>query len=107
MSASFVYCTAASREDALRIGRVLVDERLAACVNVFDGMTSVYRWEGAVEEANEAVLIAKTQTVRVARVIERVKSLHEYSCPCVVSWEIGAGNADYLKWIVDETGGTG
>lgn len=103
MSASIVYSTTGSRDDALRIGRTLVEEQLAACANVFDNMTSVYRWEGRIADDSEAVLIAKTRTELVPAVIERVKELHSYSCPCVVSWPIESGNNEYLRWIADET----
>lgn len=103
MSASVVYITAANKDEAIRIGRALVEERLAACANVLDGMTSLYHWEGKLQEDHEAVLIAKTGEDLVERLIERVKSLHGYSCPCVVSWPIQAGNQAYLHWIHDET----
>jgi periplasmic divalent cation tolerance protein len=103
MTAAIAYVTAASKDDALRIARTLVDERLAACGNVLDGMTSVYRWQGAIETAHEAVLIVKTRAELIPRVIERVRELHTYQCPCVVSWPIVAGNPDYLQWIADET----
>lgn len=103
MSASFLYITAPNRDDALRIGRTLVEERLVACVNVLDGMRSVYRWQGKVEEAQEAVLIAKTRSELVEQVTARVQELHTYDCPCVVSWNLEAGNPAYLDWIRDET----
>jgi periplasmic divalent cation tolerance protein len=100
---SFVYVTAADRDDALKIGRVLVEERLAACVNVIEGMSSVYHWQNAIEESHAAVLIAKTRTSLVPNVIERVKSLHSDTCPCVVSWPLQDGNPDYLQWLAAET----
>ncbi|MFQ5730883.1 MAG: divalent-cation tolerance protein CutA [Planctomycetaceae bacterium] len=103
MTAAIVYVTASNKDEALRIGRALVEERLAACVNVIDGMTSVYHWEGNIEESAEALMIAKTQPELVETLIERVKSLHSYSCPCVVSWPIETGNPAYLDWIRDET----
>ena len=103
MTAVFVYMTATDREEALRIGRVLVDERLAACVNVLDNMTSVYRWEGQVRQEGEAVLVGKTRAELVDALTERVRALHSYDCPCVVSWPIAAGNPAYLNWIRDET----
>ncbi|MEX0702001.1 MAG: divalent-cation tolerance protein CutA [Planctomycetales bacterium] len=104
MSASFVYITAASREQALALGRTLVEERLAACVNLLEGMTSVYRWQGKVEEAGETVLIAKTRTELVDALATRVRELHDYECPCVAAWPIVAGNAEYLRWIEEESG---
>ena len=100
---SLVYVTFASRDDALRLGRVVVEERLAACANVFDGMTSVYRWEGTVREDQEVVLILKTRTELVGSLTERVRQLHSYDCPCVVSWRVEWGNLDYLRWIENET----
>jgi len=103
MDVSFVYITAGDKDEALRVGRALVEERLAACVNVFDGMTSAYHWEGQIEESQEAVLIAKTRTELVERLTERVQAVHSYSCPCVVSWPLAGGHADYLQWIHDET----
>jgi len=104
MATWFVYITAKDKDQALAIGRTLVEEQLAACINVLDGMTSVYRWEGAVEQASEAVLIVKTAEPQLPKVIERVKALHTYSCPCVAAWPIGIGNPQYLEWIERETG---
>lgn len=100
---SLVYITAGDKTEALRIGRKLVEERLCACVNVLDGMTSVYHWQGAIEESNEAVLIAKTRIDLVEPLTVRVKELHSYSCPCVIAWPLHAGNADYVQWLHDET----
>lgn len=102
-SLSFVYITAGDKAEALKIGRVLVEERLAACANVFDGMSSVYHWEGEIEESAEAVLIAKTRTSYVDAVVARVQQLHSYSCPCVVSWPLENGNPAYRRWLIDET----
>ncbi|PWC33146.1 divalent-cation tolerance protein CutA [Azospirillum sp. TSO35-2] len=97
------YITAASRDEALRIGRTLVEERLAACANVLDGMTSVYRWNGVVEQADEAVLIAKTRAGLFDRLTARVRELHSYDVPCVVELAIGRGNPAYLDWLRDGT----
>ncbi len=101
----FAYITAGSRDEALRIGRRLVEERLAACVNILDGMTSVYRWEGAVEEAGEAVLIAKTRADLFERLAARVRALHSYDVPCVVELTVGRGNPAYLAWLEEATAG--
>ena len=103
MQAMFVYATASSREEALNIGRTLVGERLAACANILDGMTSVYWWEHRVQEAGEATLILKTTSQLVGRLTARIRELHSYTCPCVVAMPIAAGNPDYLAWIGDET----
>src|SRR3546814_21089373 len=88
----FVYMTAGSTEQAHSLGRILVEERLAACVNLIDGMHSIYRWEGQVEEASETVLIAKTTAAMLERLTLRVREVHPYECPCVRSEERRVGN---------------
>jgi periplasmic divalent cation tolerance protein len=99
----FVYMTASSGEEARRIGRALVEERLAACANVIDRMTSFYWWQGKIEEGAEAVLIAKTTRAKLDALTARVKSLHSYTVPCVVGIRLDGGNADFLSWIAAET----
>jgi periplasmic divalent cation tolerance protein len=103
MEPIFAYMTASSPEEARRIGRALVEARLAACVNVIDRMTSFYWWQGKIEEGAEAVLIAKTTRDKLAALTDRVKSLHSYAVPCVVALPIVDGNADFLAWIEAET----
>lgn len=103
MNATLVYVTAADEDEARRIGRELVESRLAACVNIIGGMKSMYWWDGAVRDDNEAVLIAKTTEALVPELIEKIKKLHSYDCPCIVSLPILDGNPDFLKWIEDET----
>jgi periplasmic divalent cation tolerance protein len=103
MSACICYVTAGSREEALAIGRALVEERLAASANVLDGTASIYWWQGKLEQAQEAVLIAKTRAELFPALSARVKQLHSYDCPCVVALPIADGNPDYLAWIVAET----
>lgn len=103
MTACFCYMTAGSREEALRIGRALVEERLAACANLIEGMTSIYRWEGAIQEDAEVVLIAKTRPDLVTRLTERVKALHSYDCPCVIALPVDGGNQAFIDWIAAET----
>lgn len=105
MSLSVVYITTGDGAEARRIGRALVNARLVACANIFDGITSVFHWEGEVQENGEAVLIVKTRTELVEAVIERVRELHSYECPAVVAAPIAQGNPDYLEWIARETGG--
>jgi len=99
----WIYITAASPEEAHRIGRALVEARLAACANILPGMRSIYRWQGAIEEAQETVLIAKTRQELVEPLTARVKALHSYTVPCVVALPILGGNPDFLRWIEDET----
>ena len=103
MAAHFCYVTVPSRELALGIGRTIVEDRLAACANVLDGMRSLYWWQGTLEEASEAVLILKTRGELLERLIARIRELHPYECPCVVALPIAAGNRAYLDWIASET----
>ncbi len=98
-----VYMTASDMDEARRIGRALVEARLAACVNILEGMRSIYWWQGEVAEDGEVVIIAKTRQALVAPLTEKVKALHSYSCPCVVALPISAGNAEFLHWLDAET----
>jgi periplasmic divalent cation tolerance protein len=103
MPARLIYITFPSREEALRIGRVLVEERLAACANVHSAMTSLYWWEGRVQEDGEVAMVAKTRGELVDRLTARVRELHSYGCPCVVAVDIAGGNPAFLDWIAAET----
>jgi periplasmic divalent cation tolerance protein len=99
MSAIFVYVTTANRDEALRIGRTLVGERLAACANVIDGMRSIYRWNDEIRDEGETVLILKSLAGALQALTERVKALHSYECPCVAALAVAGGNAAFLEWI--------
>jgi periplasmic divalent cation tolerance protein len=99
----FVYVTAKDEAEAARIGRAVVSERLAACANVFGPIRSFYWWEGKVQDDSEAVLVLKSRAALIDSLVARIKSLHSYSVPCVVSLEIEAGNPDFLRWIGAET----
>ncbi len=86
----------------MRIGRHLVEERLAACVNVLDGMVSLYWWQGKLEQGQEAVLIAKTTQELVEPLTERVRALHSYDVPCVLELPVSGGNENYIRWLEGE-----
>ena len=103
MKLNIVYMTAKDKDEARKIGQELVKARLAACVNIIDNMNSMYWWEGEVQDDHEAILIAKTKESLVPELIKKVKSIHSYSCPCIVSLPILEGNKDYLKWLQNET----
>jgi periplasmic divalent cation tolerance protein len=101
--ACLCYVSLGPREDALAIGRTLVEERLAAAVNI-QNARSIYRWQGALEDTPEVLLIAKTRAALVPQLTARVIALHSYQCPAVVAVPICGGNADYLAWIEEQTG---
>lgn len=103
MQTFFVYVTTANEAEALHISRTVIEERLAACANLLGGMKSVYWWDGKVCEGQEVALVLKTSEERKVQLIERVKELHSYDCPCVVCMPIADGNPDFLDWIAAET----
>ncbi|MEE8283611.1 MAG: divalent-cation tolerance protein CutA [Alphaproteobacteria bacterium] len=104
MACVLLYVTAGDADEAARIGRALVEERLVACASVIPGVRSIYRWEGAVRDEGEAVLIAKTIEDRAEAATARIKALHGYDLPCVVVVALTGGNTDFLEWIESETG---
>ena len=103
MEKKLVYVTTSSVMEAKKIGRTLVQKRLAACINILSPIDSLFWWEGEVQEAQEAAFIAKTTETNVPELIGVVKKHHSYDCPCIVTLGIEAGNPDFLKWIADET----
>lgn len=103
MTATMIYVTASSDEEALRIANAIVTERLAACANVVRGVTSMFWWEGRVQEGQEVTIILKTRDELVERLTDRVRELHSYDCPCIVAFPITGGNKAFLDWIIAET----
>lgn len=105
MKCFLVYVTCPDAAEADRIGRALVESRFAACVNILDGMKSIYRWQGKIESANEVVLLAKTTEDRLQPLLARIDSMHPYDTPCAVALPIQAGLPDFLDWVATETRG--
>lgn len=103
MDRQLIYITASSDDEARTIARALVEDRLAACANILGQIRSIYWWEDEVQEDAEVALIVKSTAALVPRIVDRVKALHSYACPCVVALPIGAGNAAFLDWIGEET----
>ena len=99
----WVYMTAGSIEEAKSIGQILVVQNLAACVNLLENMTSIYKWEEKLEESKEVIMIAKTSKTLMPKLIETVNSLHSYDCPCILELPIQGGNPDFLIWIESQT----
>jgi periplasmic divalent cation tolerance protein len=101
--AVIVYMTAPNPEEAERIGRILVERGLAACVNVLGSIRSIYRWAGDIQTDTETAFIAKTADALVPALTEAVLELHPYEVPCVVALPITGGSAAFLGWIDEET----
>ncbi len=99
---SIALTTAPSREVAMTLARTMVDRRLAACVNVLP-CTSVYRWEGAVQQEEEHLMVIKTRRTYIDDIRDLLENEHPYDLPELVSMEVEDGSADYLKWLRDET----
>jgi len=98
-----VLVTAPDAEEGARIGRRLVEERLAACVNVVPGLRSLYLWEGRVEDDAEVLLVVKTRAERLDALALRVRDLHPYDVPEVVALPVVGGSAEYLAWVREES----
>jgi len=97
-----VYATFASAEEAERIGRAVIDERLAACVNILGPCRSIYRWQGTVETADEVAAIFKTAAARAAALTDRIRTLHSYDVPAVAVWPIAGTSPEYRGWVLDQ-----
>ncbi len=100
---SIIYSTTGGVEEARKIARILVEEKLVACVNIIPKVESIYRWKGNIEEDNECVLLAKTTDKNIEKTIKRINELHSYDVPDIVSFPITKGLKDYLDWVKDET----
>lgn len=103
MTALACLCTCPDAATAAHIAEALVDERLAACVNVLPGVESVYRWQGRVERASEVLLLIKSTRERLPALTARVVELHPYELPELVAVDIAGGLPGYLAWIADAT----
>jgi periplasmic divalent cation tolerance protein len=99
-----VFSTCGSAEEAGRIARALVEKKVAACVNILTGMRSVYRWKGAVEDAEESLLVIKTTRDLFGRVRDEIRALHSYEVPEVIALPVVDGLDAYLSWIGDSVG---
>lgn len=99
----WVYMTAKDAREAGKIGRALVERRLAACVNILGPIHSIYRWDGQLCDGREVAFIAKTRRTLLPKLTAAVKELHSYECPCIVALPVAGGSNDFLTWIGKET----
>jgi periplasmic divalent cation tolerance protein len=98
-----VFTNLPDRESALALARTLVERRLAACVNVLGGATSIYRWQQAVETAQEVPVLIKTQRARYAEVEATIREVHSYELPEIIAVPVERGLPRYLDWVLAET----
>lgn len=99
-----VYATFGSDEEARRIARTCVEERLAACANIWP-IASIYRWRGKIEEAGEVAALFKTRADRAEALLARIAALHSYDVPAAIVWPIEEALGDYADWVREESGG--
>ena len=100
-----VLTTVADAEEGRRLGRAVVEERLAACVSLMPGVESIYRWKGQICDEQECLIIAKTRTSLFQSLEKRVKELHSYEVPEIISFPVARGLPQYLEWVQAETAG--
>jgi len=101
MSIVSVYAVFANAEEAERIGRTVVEEQLAACINILSPVRSIYRWKGAVETAEEVAATFKASDGSVDALITRIAGLHSYDVPCIVTWPVEKVLGSYAAWVED------
>ena len=104
MSIVSVYAVFADAEEAERIGRTVVDERLAACINILAPVRSIYRWNGKIESADETAAIFKTSNDSVDALMTGIAALHSYAVPCAVAWPVDKVLQSYAAWVDDSAG---
>jgi len=100
-----VLITASSKEEAAKIGTALVEEHLAACVNIVPEIRSLFFWEGKTQDERESLLVCKSRQPLLEQLITRVKALHSYTVPEVLALPIVGGSSEYLAWLRESTGG--
>ena len=100
---SIVFVTAGNEEEAARIARELVEQRLAACANIAPRIRSIYRWQGQVHDEQECLIIIKTRTSNFEALQAKVRELHSYEVPEIITFPVAAGLPRYLDWVMAET----
>lgn len=98
-----VFITAPSKKEAQKLALGLLEDKLAACVNIIDGVTSHFWWQGKIDKAKETLLIIKTRKALFNKLLKKVKSLHSYEVPEIIATAVISGNKKYLDWIDDST----
>ncbi len=100
---SIVLVTTGSEEEAAKLGRTLVEEKLAACANIIPRIRSIYSWKGEVYDEQESLMLIKSRTPLFAALKSRIRELHSYEVPEIIAFPISQGLHEYLDWVVAET----
>lgn len=103
MEAIVIYITAPTEDEAARIAKTIVEERLAGCINIVKGIRSIYSWQGKIEDDAEVLMIVKTQRHLFEPLKRRVKELHSYTVPEIIASPVVEGSEDYLNWLKEVT----
>ena len=103
MSVVTIYVTASTLDEAKSIASTIVGERLAACANILGHVTSVFHWDGALQEETEVAMILKTRRNLVVTLTERIKQIHSYDCPCITACDSVAGHGEFMSRMTPET----
>lgn len=103
MEALIVYITAPNEEEAAKIAKILVEERLAGCVNIVKDIRSIYSWQGKLEDEKEVLMIVKTRLKLFSALTSKVKELHSYTVPEIIAMPIVDGSEDYINWLQKAT----
>ena len=98
-----IYITCPSYEEAESLSRKILEEKLAACCNIINGVQSFFWWEGEIDQAEEALMIVKSQKSRLKELVEFVQMYHPYDVPEIIALPIVGGSQDYLKWVKEES----
>ena len=98
-----IFVTAASRKEAVKIGKRMVSAKLAACANIIPGVQSIYRWKGKIAHARETLLILKSTKARYGELEEAIKMVHTYECPEIIALPVKKGLDQYVGWVCKET----
>ena len=99
---SIVYITTSGLIESKKIAKMLLEEKLAACINIIPTVESIYLWKGKIEEDSESIMLVKTRSELVENVIKKVEEVHSYEIPCVLEITLNKGSKTYLKWMKSE-----
>jgi len=99
---SIIYITTSGESESKKIAKILLQEKLAACVNIIPNITSIYLWNELIEEDSESIMFVKTRSELVEKIINRVQEVHTYEVPCILQIKVKKGSKKYLEWIESE-----